>query len=100
MEIQLEHDTSAVIRGVVLDEHGRSVAGAQVSIPGYPDVAVTDGMGNFVLPAHAADGQMVQVRAQKDQFVGALSVPTGRSVELLVKLRDARPREPSSRPSQ
>jgi hypothetical protein len=85
VEIQLEQDTSAVVRGVVLDERGRSVAGARVSIPGYPDVAVTDEMGNFVVPAHAADGQIVQVRAQKDQLVGTLSVPTGRPVELVIK---------------
>lgn len=84
-EIQLEQDTSAMIRGVVLDEHSRSVVGAHVSIPGYPDVAVTDEMGNFILPAHAADGQIVQVRAQKDQFVGSLSVPAGKTVELVVK---------------
>jgi len=85
VEIQLERDTSAVVRGVVLDERGRSVAGARVSIPGYPDVAVTNDEGNFVLPAHAADGQIVQVRAQKDQLVGTLSVPAGRTVELVVK---------------
>jgi hypothetical protein len=85
VEVQLEQDTSAVVRGDVLDDHGRSVVGAHVSIPGYPDVAVTDGMGNFVLPAHAADGQIVQVRAQKDRLVGTLSVPAGRSVELVVK---------------
>lgn len=83
--IQLTHDTSATIRGVVVDEHRRSVSGAQVSIPGYPDIAVTDRMGNFVLPAHAADGQIVQVRGQKDQLVGSLSVPAGRPIELMVK---------------
>ena len=66
VEIQLEQDTSAMIRGVVLDEHLKSVVGAHVSIAGYPDVAVTDEMGTFTLPAHAADGQIVQVRAQKD----------------------------------
>jgi hypothetical protein len=84
-EIQLEQDTSAVVRGDVIDEHGRSVVGARVSIPGYPDAAVTDDMGNFVLPAHAADGQVVQVRAQKDQLVGTLSVPAGKTVELVIK---------------
>jgi hypothetical protein len=85
VEIQLEQDTSAVVRGVVVDDRGRSVAGARVSIPGYADVAVTNEEGNFVLPAHAADGQMVQVRAQKDQLVGTLSVPAGKPVELVAK---------------
>jgi len=30
------------------------VAGAHVSIPGYAEEAVTNEMGNFALPAHAA----------------------------------------------
>lgn len=83
--IQLASDTSAMVRGLVVDEHRRSVSGVRVSIPGYPDIAVTDKMGNFVLPAHAADGQIVQVRAQKDQLVGSLSVPAGQPVELVLK---------------
>jgi hypothetical protein len=85
-EIQLDRDTSASVRGNVLDEHRRSVVGARVSIPGYPDVAVTDEMGNFVLPAHAADGQIVRVRAQRDQSTADVSVPAGNApVELILK---------------
>jgi hypothetical protein len=84
--IQLASDTSAMLRGVVVDEHRKSIAGATVSIAGYTDVTTTDNMGNFVLPAHAAEGQIVQVRAQKDQLVGSVSVPAGRlPVELVVK---------------
>jgi hypothetical protein len=83
-EIQLDRDTSAMVRGVVVDVHRRSVPGAQVSIPGHPDVAVTDQMGNFVLPAHAAAGQIVQVRAQKGQLVASMSVPAGNAAVELV----------------
>jgi len=84
--IQLTSDTTAVLRGVVVDERGRPVGNASVSIAGYTDGAVTDSMGNFVLPAHAAEGQIVQVRAQKDQLLGSMSVPAGRvPVELVVK---------------
>jgi hypothetical protein len=82
--IQLTSDASATVRGVVLDERGRSVSGAHVSIPGYSDVAVTDEMGNFVLPAHAAEGQFVEVRAQMGQLTGSLSVPAGRTSAQLV----------------
>lgn len=85
VEIQLEQDASAVVRGDVIDERGRTVSGARVSIAGYPDIAVTNEEGNFALPAHAADGQIVQVRAQKDRLVGTLSVPAGKTVELVVK---------------
>lgn len=86
--IQLTADTSALLRGVVVDEHRKSVAGATVSIIGYTDVATTDNMGNFVLPAHAAERQIVQVRAQKGQLVGSMSVPAGHlPVEIVVKRR-------------
>jgi hypothetical protein len=86
VEIQLDRDTSAIVRGDVIDEHRRSVVGAHVSIPGYPDVAVTDEMGNFVLSAHAADGQIVRLRAQKDQLTADVSAPAGNvPVELILK---------------
>lgn len=86
VEIQLDRDTSATVRGDVIDEHRRSVSGATVSIPGYPNVATTDAMGNFVLPAHAADGQIVRLRAQKNQLTADVSVPAGdKPVELILK---------------
>jgi hypothetical protein len=56
-----------------------------VSISGFSDLAVTNEEGNFVLPAHAADGQIVEVRAQKDQLIGTLSVPAGKIVELVLR---------------
>jgi len=83
--IQLVPDTSAMVRGVVEDERGRSVVGAVVSIVGYHDTFQTDEMGNFVLPAHAAVGQVVQLRAEKNGLIGKLSVPAGQSVEVIVK---------------
>ena len=57
-----------------------------MSIPGYSDIAVTDEMGNFVLPAHAADGQIVQLRAQNGRLTADVSVPAGnKGVELVVR---------------
>jgi hypothetical protein len=82
--IQLAADTSAVVRGVVVDEGLRSVAGATVSIAGYSEAVLTDKMGNFVLPAHAAKDQMVEVRAQKGQMSGRLSAPAGKVVEVIL----------------
>ncbi len=70
--IQLVAETSAMLRGVVVNEDLAAVAGATVSIAGYSDVAVTDQRGNFVLPAHAGKGQMVEVHAQKGQLTGSL----------------------------
>jgi hypothetical protein len=85
VEIQLGQDTSAIIRGDVIDQHGRPVANAHVWIPGYSDSAVTDERGNFVLPAHAADGQVVRLRAQKDQLTADISTPAGKPAELMLK---------------
>ena len=82
--IQLVADTSAMVRGVVVDEDLGAIVGATVSIAGYADVAVTDQKGNFVLPAHAGKGQMVEVHARKGQLTGSLSAPAGRVVEVIL----------------
>lgn len=82
--IQLAAVTSAMLRGVVVDDGMRAIAGAKVSIDGYPEVVLTDAKGNFVLPAHAGNGQMVAVRAQKGALVGHLSAPTGKVVEVIL----------------
>lgn len=85
--IQLVPDKSAWVRGTVVDERGRAVAGADVSVSGYQDLSVTDNMGNFTLSAHAADGQIVTVRAQKGRRSGSLSVPAGNVPIQLVVMR-------------
>jgi hypothetical protein len=83
--IQLTTDASATIRGVVLDERAHSVSGAHVSVLGYPAV-VTDETGNFSLPAHAAEGQIVQLRAEKDSLSATDSAPAGNTpVTLILK---------------
>src|ERR1700722_5005198 len=83
-KLQLVADTSAKLHGVVVDEGLVAVAGAKVSIDGYPDVAVSDKMGSFVLPAHAGKGQTVEVRAQKGPLVGHQAVEAGKTVEVIV----------------
>jgi hypothetical protein len=85
--IQLAPLPAVIFRGIVKDELGRSVAGAHVSISGYQDIATTNEMGNFELPAHAADGQMVSVRAEKGNLVANLSVPAGAPAELVLRKR-------------
>lgn len=85
--IQLSSDTSATIRGTVLDERRRPVPGATVSVSGYPDLTQSDSMGNFVLPAHAAVGQMVSLRGQKNQMFGTTSAPAGDGPAVLILKR-------------
>ena len=77
LTIRLAPLPDATIRGIVTDSVGRSAAGAKVSVPGYRDVAVTDQNGNFALPAHAPNGKMTRVHAEKGGLVADLSCPAG-----------------------
>jgi len=85
--IQLALLPAVMFRGIVKDELGKSVAGAHVSISGYQDIATTNEMGNFELPAHAAEGQMVSVHAEKGDLVTDLTVPAGATAELVLRKR-------------
>jgi hypothetical protein len=82
--IQTIAETSAVLRGVVVDEDMQAVAGATVSVDGSPDAAVTDRRGNFVVAAHAGKGQLVEVRATKGSLKGHLSARAGKTVEVIM----------------
>lgn len=82
--IQLVAETSAMVRGVVVDEELGVIAGARVTVGDFPESAVTNAKGNFVLPAHAGQGQMVEIRAQKGNLTGHLSAPAGKAVEVVL----------------
>jgi hypothetical protein len=77
-------ETSAMVRGVVVDENLAEVAGARVSVGDYPEAAVTNAKGNFVLPAHAGQGQMVEIHARRGNLTGHLSAPAGKAVEVVL----------------
>ncbi len=67
--LRLERDLSAQVRGIVLDPSNRSLAGARVCVVGYESEATTSGPnGGFVLPAHAAEGQQVQLHVEKEGY--------------------------------
>jgi hypothetical protein len=67
--ILLAKDDSATIRGRVVDGSGKAVTGARVSVTGYErEGVVTEAGGNFVLPAHAASGQQVQLHTEKAHY--------------------------------
>jgi hypothetical protein len=82
--ITLVPDTSAKVRGVVVDDKTTAVFGATVSVAGYPDVVLTDKQGNFSLPAHAGNGQVVEIRAEKDGVMTRLNAPAGKVVEVVL----------------
>src|SRR5262245_61657997 len=86
--IQLERDTSAKVRGRVVDSRGRAVKGARVSVVGYEDEAViTKEGGNFELPAHAAVGQQILLHAEKTGYRPARKHDSGGDdpVELILE---------------
>src|SRR5215475_15363094 len=59
INLNLIHDATATVRGVVVDEGSkRYIAGARVSVVGYDvEAVITKEGGRFELPAHKADGQ-------------------------------------------
>jgi len=85
--VQLRKLVSVTIRGTVVDGDQRSVKNALVSVPGFGDIATTDEMGNFSLPAHAAEGELITVRAQKGDLVAEISVIAGKNAELVLRAR-------------
>jgi hypothetical protein len=69
--IRLDSDRTATVRGLVMDRHGRAIAGARVSVAGYQnDAVVTKAGGDFMLPAHAASTQNVLLHAEADGYAG------------------------------
>jgi hypothetical protein len=85
--IQLQALPPVTIRGTVVDENAKSVSGARVAVSGYSQIATTDEMGNFSLPAHHAEGQLVSVRAEKGGRVAEVSVIAGRDAQLVLRER-------------
>jgi hypothetical protein len=70
--VQLANDRSAKVIGIVEDENQSAIAGASVSVIGYDaEAEVTKSSGSFSLPAHAADGQQVQLHAEKPGYRSA-----------------------------
>ncbi len=67
--MKLEPDKPDFVRGMVEDESGAALAGARVTIVGYPEEAfITKEDGQFVLPAHKATGQLVEIHVEAKGF--------------------------------
>ena len=70
--VPLANERSAKVLGIVEDEKQSAIAGATVSVIGYDSEAVvTQGSGSFSLPAHKADGQQVELHAEKSGYRAA-----------------------------
>ena len=68
VRIPLEAATGATVRGRVVDAAHDPIVGVQVVVVGRQETAKTTADGTFSLPAHAADGQQVQLNAHKDGY--------------------------------
>jgi hypothetical protein len=69
--VRLTASQTATVRGIVLDESGNAVEGVRVSVVGHEgEMATTGAGGQFVLPAHAANDQQVQLHAEKPGYRG------------------------------
>lgn len=79
VKIELAPMQQVDVMGAVQTRDGKAAAGATVSVIGYSNQATTDVMGNFRLPSHAADGQMVTIRIQKGSLHGVFNVPAGKA---------------------
>ncbi len=70
--VQLANDRGAKVIGIVEDSRQSAVEGATVSVIGYDaEAEVTKGSGSFSLPAHASEGQQVQLHAEKKGYHSA-----------------------------
>jgi hypothetical protein len=79
--VQLDNSRSAKVIGIIEDDQQSAIAGANVSVIGYDaEAETTKASGSFSLPAHAADGQQVQLHAEKSGYRAATSwCPAGDS---------------------
>jgi hypothetical protein len=76
----LRADRSARVRGTVVDVAGNALAGVRVGVEGRAESesVVTERNGFFDLPAHAADGQMVRLWAERKGYQReVVTVPAG-----------------------
>jgi hypothetical protein len=88
--VPLQNDRAAKVIGIIEDDKQASIAGATVSVIGYDSEAqVTKASGSFSLPAHATDGQQVQLHAEKTGYHAANSwCPAGDTPCTILLQRD------------
>jgi hypothetical protein len=67
--LKLYTPQSASVRGMVIDDNGKAIVGAMVTVAGIEgEGALTDSDGNFSLAAHAANGQQVLLHVEKKGY--------------------------------
>ena len=86
LTLRLERDLSAQVRGIVVGSSNRAIAGARVCVVGFEsEAAATGPTGGFVLPAHAAEGQQVQLHIEKQGYSAVTEFhPAGHAASTIV----------------
>lgn len=75
VRIELEKD-HVDVGGLLVDENNQPLKGARVIVLGYPNETFETGSdGQFLLDAHAADGEVVHLRAEKQGYQPAEEYP-------------------------
>jgi hypothetical protein len=89
ISIKLGGDTSARVFGRVIDDENReTVSGARVSVVGHDGETVLSGAkGDFNLAAHAAEGQTVRLRVEKEGYIPKEQLHPAGSIYATIILR-------------
>jgi hypothetical protein len=67
--ISLTKDSSAMVQGRVVDDSGRAIAGARVSVVGHETETITTKLnGKFALPAHTAWDETIRLHIEKEGY--------------------------------
>jgi hypothetical protein len=83
--------TSVHVKGVVIDSSSQPIAGAWVNVVGYEQERIQTGAnGEFDLVAHAAKGEIVQLRAQKEGYQPEPQSHPAGSISMTIILRRGR----------
>lgn len=85
LTIQLSALPSTPVRGIVLDERGGPVSSAKVAIENYPEITLTNSMGNFEIQSHVPAGKMISIIATKGSLVAKISGPAGDGFEVVLR---------------
>jgi Carboxypeptidase regulatory-like domain len=68
IKVRIIKDLSSKVSGIVVDENNRAIPGATVSLVGSQEKTLTNETGQFILPAHAADGEFIRLHIEKSGY--------------------------------
>lgn len=85
IQIPLIKMPSVTIRGIILDDHTRTVPDADVTIPECGVSTKSDVHGMFTIDSCVAGGEMVKIRAEKGKLSGVITTTAGDTTEIVLR---------------